>query len=87
MVPKQGMWVQFDSINVNDVDTASGIFVGENRQNYWSSHNKSNAGFGGVTGWYNTVSRNLNTVDDQDRVDATVDDRDITYGIPFILFF
>ncbi|MFC4075981.1 hypothetical protein [Salinithrix halophila] len=68
------MMVQFHSINVNAIETASGIFVGENFQNYWSSHNKSNAGFGGVIGWHNTVARNMNTVDDRDHIDTPIDD-------------
>ncbi|RHW41636.1 hypothetical protein D1B31_07925 [Neobacillus notoginsengisoli] len=59
-----------DQINVNSIDTASGIFVGVNYANNWSSHRKTNYGFGSVGS--SRISNNFSFVIDNDLVDTPI---------------
>jgi hypothetical protein len=57
---------------VNAIDTNSGIFIGVNNAIGWSSHGKSNSGFGSTSNC--KVSGNINVVYDQDVIDAPIED-------------
>jgi hypothetical protein len=58
-----------NNINVNVVDTLSGIFIGNNNQWYWRSHNKENTGFGSISGKKNVVEKPVDVVIDPDYMD------------------
>lgn len=73
----QNVDVRLNNINVNAIETASGVFVGTNTQWGWQSHSKANSGLGTVTGDFNLTMRILNLVDDKDLIDTPIDDRDI----------
>ncbi|WP_059172537.1 hypothetical protein [Bacillus sp. FJAT-27445] len=59
-----------DHIDVNSIDTASGIFVGINYANNWSSHRKTNYGFGSMSN--SQISGNYSYVIDNDLVDTPI---------------
>ncbi|OCL26257.1 hypothetical protein U472_09610 [Orenia metallireducens] len=61
--------VVFESINVNSINTLSGIFVGDNLQCFWRAQNKLNSGFGEVKGEGNLVLTPFNVVADPDCID------------------
>lgn len=73
---KKNIIVHFEQINVNGMTNAAGIFIGTNLQTGWSSHGKSNSGFGTIMGKRNLVNQNMNIVDDRDLLDTPIDDRD-----------
>lgn len=62
--------VMVNQISVNSIDTASGIFVGTNYANNWSSHRKSNYGFGSLS--HSQASNNYSQVIDNDLVDTPI---------------
>lgn len=62
---------QLSQISVNQIDTASGIFIGTNYAQNWSSHRKNNYGFGSVS--HSQVSNNTSCVIDQDWVDTPIE--------------
>ena len=68
--------VSVKHINVNSIDTASGIFVGINYANNWSSHRKTNYGFGSVGSA--TVSGNYSYVVDNDVIDTPIQSNAVT---------
>jgi hypothetical protein len=78
MISNQRMNIIFNKIDVNTIDTASGIFIGTNHAHGWSSHNKNNSGLG--TANNTVISGNLNMVHDNDIVDSPIDDRDVIYS-------
>ncbi|WP_456276115.1 hypothetical protein [Bacillus sp. AK128] len=57
-------------INVNVMQSNAGIFIGSNRQSFWSTQSKSNHGFGSISGNGNKTFRNVNIVVDPDVVDS-----------------
>jgi len=61
--------IRFDSINVNAIDTNSGIFTGYNLPNNWRVQTKTNSAFGSVTGKHNVVMTPVNIVIDPDTID------------------
>ena len=65
--------VVFNKMFVNAVETNSGIFVGVNNAIGWSSHGKSNSGFGSASNCQ--ISNSINVVNDQDVIDAPIEDR------------
>jgi hypothetical protein len=67
--------VQFDKIIVNSIQINSGIFVGTNTQNAWSSHNKTNMNIGRISGDGNHFSDHLNVICDDDFIDTPIDGR------------
>lgn len=69
--------IEFDNINVNAIETTSGIFVGTNTQLGWGAHSKSNHGFGSITGQFNFAIKAINIVMDDDVIDTPIDDRDV----------
>lgn len=72
--------IQFDAIHVNAIGDASGIFIGTNSQVHWSSSAKVNMGLGEVSGEYNYVFSNINTVHDNDIIDAPYTKGDLIIG-------
>lgn len=77
MTGSRGVRIELGNINVNRIDSASGIFVGTNTQWGWSSHGKRVSGFGSVTGMLNRLSANIGVVYDNDLIDTPIDDRDV----------
>lgn len=70
----QKVSILFDKLMVNSIDAASAIFFGgTNVANGWSSHSKSNNGFGQSSQSHHT---SLSVIYDQDVIDAPIDDRD-----------
>lgn len=66
-----------NGITVNSIDTSSGIFVGINNVNNWSSLRKSNYGFGTVSNSF--VSENFGLVIDNDLIDTPIENHAVTY--------
>ena len=69
---KSSTTVIFKSLNVNVIEDASGVFIGDNTQWNFSSHLKQNYGFGAVHGEKNSVNNPYNIVYDPDEVDHPV---------------
>ncbi|MFC4321278.1 hypothetical protein [Litchfieldia salsa] len=63
-------YVTLQDINVNVIQTNAGIFIGTNRQSYWSTHSKANHGLGSISGNGNKTFRNVNIVIDPDTIDS-----------------
>jgi len=68
--------IKFDKIDVNALDTQSIIAVGNNSQSAWDSHSKDNQGLGTLYG-RPSLSKNTNTIHDNDIIDAPINDQDI----------
>jgi hypothetical protein len=66
-----------NGIAVNSIDTSSGIFVGINNVNNWSSCRKNNHGFGSVSN--SLVSENFSLVIDNDVIDTPIENNAVTY--------
>ncbi len=67
--------IVFHNIQINSIDTASGVFLGNNQAIGWSSHKKGNYGFGSAS---DTVSvGNSFIIADNDIIDSPIDDQDI----------
>lgn len=64
--------VIFNSINVNAIDSQSGIWTGENKQWNWCSSSKTNSGFGTAQGENNLFLELVNILADQDTIDNPV---------------
>ncbi|MCM3705287.1 MULTISPECIES: hypothetical protein [Cytobacillus] len=52
----------FNNLNVDLLENNSGIFMGKNRQFYWSSAGKTHSGFGAIYGQENEISHNTHFV-------------------------
>lgn len=63
--------VVFNSINVQSIYTNAGIFVGDNRQNFWSSHTKDNHASGKIHG-RNFLYKPFNLIIDNDLFDQII---------------
>lgn len=72
---RQQACVIFRHINVQSIESSSGIFIGTNQAAGWRSIGKSNQGFGSMQD--SVVKNAINTVYDTDAVDATF--RDAVY--------
>src|SRR5579875_1436220 len=65
------------NLQVGSVQSCSGVFIGAQNVTYgWSSHSKSNVGFGSVQS-SNLIYRNFTVLQDQDSIDTPIDDRDV----------
>lgn len=65
--------VSFNKLIINSVDTNSGIFIGVNNLSHgWSSHSKSNNGFGDVSS--TTITKSFSIIYDNDAIDAPIID-------------
>lgn len=72
MCKKQAMNdLHINAITVNNIDTSSGIFVGNNNAHYWSSLQKNNFGMGPAVSVQ--VSQNINLVIDNDLIDTPIE--------------
>ncbi|GGH75425.1 hypothetical protein JOD43_000526 [Pullulanibacillus pueri] len=60
-----------NTINVNAINNNSTLSMGENKQNSWRSHHKSNFGIGHLMG-VNNVSDTLNNIEDNDFLDTQI---------------
>jgi hypothetical protein len=69
---RQSLLIHFDAIEVEFIQSSSGIFVGTNTQLRWSAHRKTNDGFGTVSGDGNIMHHNVNVVNDGDWIDAPI---------------
>jgi hypothetical protein len=69
---RRGGSVYFNSLNLNRVDTASGVFIGTNIANGWRSSKKSNEGFGHASGCL--IYKTINMVFDDDNIDTVIYD-------------
>jgi hypothetical protein len=54
--------VSLKNINVNRLDSSSGIFAGKNAQNLWDSDSKDTHGFGSYHGDKNSFEKNVFSV-------------------------
>lgn len=63
--------VAFDSLNIQAIETNAGIFIGNNEQNFWSSHSKRNEAEGRLTG-RNYVHDPTNIIIDNDFFDLYI---------------
>lgn len=77
---KSNAMISFDKLSAGTVSSSSGIFNGKNIQFGWSSHSKTNNGFGTLGGNSNEMHNNLNIVFDNDQLDTPIDDRDIMWS-------
>ena len=62
----------FDCINVNSLETQSGVFVGSNTQLNWNTTSKANNGFGTLSGEFNRVEDLMCIVIDPDVIDHPI---------------
>lgn len=69
---RQQACVVFRQLTVNNIENASGIFIGTNRAAAWSSFEKSNQGFGNVQD--TAIKGVVNVLYDTDVLDATFQD-------------
>lgn len=69
--------LQIGLINVGGMQSDAGIFFGQNMQNGWDSHGKTNQAGPSVTGFFNHVSSYLNILSDPDIIDVPINDQDI----------
>lgn len=63
--------IMINAISVNNLDSSSGIFVGINNANNWSSHRKNNIGLGPVDS--SQVMQNINLLIDNNFIDMPFD--------------
>lgn len=73
MAVRRTVQVLFHKLEVGLIVDNSGVFIGTNQAHMWSSHNKTNNGFGSLEG---EARGCVNLVMDNDLIDAPVDDRD-----------
>ncbi len=69
--------IQIGFMKVGGIQSDSGVFFGENMQNGWDSHSKSNSAGNGATGDYNLAPSYLNLINDPDFIDVPINDQDI----------
>lgn len=60
--------VVINNISIQGIQTNSGVFIGDNSQNFWSSHQKSNTDLGPMNG-KNFIYKPINYVYDPDYFD------------------
>lgn len=78
---KSNVTIRFEEFEIGTISNSSGVFNSQtNIQFGWSSHSKSNTGFGSLGGQGNKVEQNTNIVFDNDLVDTPIDDRDIMWS-------
>lgn len=65
--------VSVNNLNVNSIEANSGIFIGATNLSYgWSSHSKSNSGFGSFSNA--TVTKSYSVIYDNDSIDSPIVD-------------
>ena len=71
------VWFQIGYMKVGAMQSDAGVFMGENIQNGWDSHTKSNQAGSSATGDYNYLPTVLNIVNDPDLIDVPINDQDV----------
>lgn len=69
--------LSLNSVNVNSMQPSSTVFVGKGLVNGIDANQKQNTNHGNINGNLNRLMDNINLNNDQDQVDAIMDDRDI----------
>ncbi|MCM3768485.1 hypothetical protein [Neobacillus niacini] len=69
--------LNLNSVNVNSMQPSSTVFVGKGLVNGIDANQKQNANHANINGNHNRLMNNVNLNNDQDQVDAIMDDRDI----------
>lgn len=69
--------IQIGLINIGGMQSDAGVFFGQNMQNGWDSHSKSNQSGPSASGFYNYVSSYINLISDPDVIDVPIFDQDI----------
>ena len=64
--------LNLNSVVVNGMETDAGVFIGDNVQFGWNSHQKRNSGIGIIIGAYNFFPNACNNIYDQDVNDGNV---------------
>lgn len=64
------MFVNFNKINVETMETQSGIFIGENYAAGWTSISKNQELVGSVVGHFNHFSHSYGVIIDEDTIDS-----------------
>ncbi|WP_042454386.1 hypothetical protein [Neobacillus dielmonensis] len=64
------------AININSQNTNAAVSVGENQLSGWSSHRKTNNGFGIQVGLF-TNNLNYTLIMDSDVIDGQMNDQDV----------
>lgn len=67
-----GQIINLQQLNVQVITDSSGVFCGRNLQVGWHSINKTNHGYGVISGDKNAIPGNLNWVHDADLVDSSI---------------
>ncbi len=69
--------IQIGLLKVGGMQSDCGVFFGQNMQNGWDSHSKTNAAGNGASGDYNLLPSHVNFILDPDIIDAPINDQDI----------
>jgi hypothetical protein len=69
--------IQIGYMKVGSMQSDVGVFFGENIQNGWDSHSKTNTAGMTANGDYNYMPSFMNTVNDADWIDAPINDQDV----------
>jgi hypothetical protein len=73
----QNLSLTLESLNVTSMDQNSSVFVGKGHVTGMDANEKVNFSQGGLFGNQNHLLNNLNINNDQDVIDAIIDDQDI----------
>lgn len=69
--------IQIGFMKVGAMQSDVGVFFGQNIQNGWDSHSKSNNAGGSTSGDYNSLQAMINYLNDPDFIDVPINDQDI----------
>ncbi|MCL6445018.1 MAG: hypothetical protein K6T83_16450 [Alicyclobacillus sp.] len=69
--------IQIGFIKVGAIQSDAGVFFGQNMQNGWDSHTKSNSAGPSASGTFNVLPAYFNLVYDPDFIDVPINDQDI----------
>ncbi len=69
--------IQIGYLKVGAMQSDCGVFFGQNIQNGWDSHSKSNSAGNSAAGDYNVLPSQTNIVHDPDMIDVPINDQDI----------
>lgn len=64
-------------IKIGGMQSDTGLFFGQNIQNGWDSHSKSNSSGGSTNGDFNFLPTMMNLIYDPDVIDVPINDQDI----------
>ncbi|MBS4214879.1 MULTISPECIES: hypothetical protein [Neobacillus] len=73
--------LNLNSVNVNSMQPGSSVFVGKGHVNGIDANQKENTNHGNLNGNNIQLMGNINLTNDQDTIDAVMDDRDIKIAI------